>query len=114
MTDFNRRDFIRLATGATLAGGALGFPSLLLAASRKVVVVGGGVGGCTVAKYLRKLDPMVDVTLIETKKAYTSCFLSNEVLSGDRTLKSLTFDYEGLKRHGVKMCPSAVWKKWKI
>lgn len=103
MSKFNRRDFIRWSAGISLAGGSLGFPGLLLAATRKVVIVGGGVGGCTAAKYLRKLDPNIDVTLIETKKAYTSCFMSNEVLSGDRTLESLTFDYEGLKRHGVNI-----------
>ncbi|MCU7859610.1 MAG: NAD(P)/FAD-dependent oxidoreductase [Candidatus Thiodiazotropha sp. (ex Lucinoma kastoroae)] len=103
MSDFNRRDFIRLATGATLASSALGFSGLLLAATPKVLVIGGGVGGCTVAKYLRKLDPKLEVTLIETKKTYTSCFMSNEVLSGDRTIESLTFDYEGLKRHGVNV-----------
>ena len=100
MSDFNRRDFIRLAA---LAGASIGFPRLALAASPKVVVVGGGVGGCTAAKYLRKLDPNIEVTLIETKKAYQSCFMSNEVLSGDRTIESLTFDYEGLRRRGVKI-----------
>ncbi|MEJ2621332.1 MAG: FAD/NAD(P)-binding oxidoreductase [Candidatus Thiodiazotropha sp.] len=100
MTEINRRDFIRFAT---LAGASLGFPQLALAANPKVVVVGGGVGGCTAAKYLRKLHPQIEVTLIEPKKVYQSCFMSNEVLSGDRTLESITFDYEGLKRHGVKM-----------
>ncbi|MCG7913627.1 MAG: FCSD flavin-binding domain-containing protein [Candidatus Thiodiazotropha weberae] len=100
MTEINRRDFIRFAT---VAGASLGFPQLALAANPKVLVVGGGVGGCTAAKYLRKLHPQVDVTLIETKKVYQSCFMSNEVLSGDRTLDSITFDYEGLKRHGVKV-----------
>ena len=100
MSEFNRRDFIRLAG---LAGASLGFPQLALGASRKVVIVGGGVGGCTAAKYLRKLDPTLDVTLIETKKVYQSCFMSNEVLSGDRTLASITFDYEGLRRRGVKI-----------
>ncbi|MCU7813218.1 MAG: NAD(P)/FAD-dependent oxidoreductase, partial [Candidatus Thiodiazotropha sp. (ex Notomyrtea botanica)] len=108
MSKFNRRDFIRWSAGMTLAGGSLGFPGLLLAATRKVVVVGGGVGGCTAAKYLRKLDPNIDVTLIETKKAYTSCFMSNEVLSGDRTIESITFDYEGLKRHGVRVVIDSV------
>ena len=100
MSEINRRDFIRLAG---LAGASLGFPQLALGASRKVVVVGGGVGGCTAAKYLRKLDPSLDVTLIETKKVYQSCFMSNEVLSGDRTLASITFDYEGLRKRGVKI-----------
>ncbi|MET0102942.1 MAG: NAD(P)/FAD-dependent oxidoreductase [Sedimenticola sp.] len=108
MSNMKRRDFIRWSAGMTLAGGTLGFPGLLLAATRKVVVVGGGVGGCTAAKYIRKLDPSVEVTLIETQKTYTSCFMSNEVLSGDRTLASITFDYEGLKRHGVKIVIDSV------
>jgi sulfide dehydrogenase [flavocytochrome c] flavoprotein subunit len=108
MTRFNRRDFIRCTVGAHLAAGSLGFPGLLLAASRKVVVVGGGVGGCTAAKYLRKLDPTIEVTLIETKKTYTSCFMSNEVLSGDRTLQSITFGYEGLKRYGIRVVIDSV------
>jgi len=103
MTDINRRGFIRLTAQAAVAGATLGFPQIALASSPRVVVVGGGVGGCTVAKYLRKLAPHAEVTLIEPKKTYSSCFLSNEVLSGDRTLKSITFDYEGLRRHGVKI-----------
>ncbi len=103
MSNYNRRDFFRWSAGMTLAGGVLGFPGLLLAAARKVVVVGGGVGGCTAAKYLRKLDPGIEVTLIEPKKAYTSCFMSNEVLSGDRTLESITFGYAGLERQGIKV-----------
>ena len=108
MSKLNRRDFIRWSAGIALAGGSLGFPGLLLAATRKVVIVGGGVGGCTAAKYIRKLDPNIEVTLIETHKTYTSCFMSNEVLSGDRTLKSITFDYEGLKRHGIRIVTDSV------
>ncbi|WP_200285841.1 NAD(P)/FAD-dependent oxidoreductase [Rhabdochromatium marinum] len=99
-----RRTFLRAAGGA--AGGAaalgtLGFPALVLGASRRVVVVGGGVGGCTAAKYLRKLDPSLSVTLIDPEASYTSCFMSNEVLSGERTLESLTFGYDGLRGYGV-------------
>jgi sulfide dehydrogenase [flavocytochrome c] flavoprotein subunit len=101
MNKFNRRDFIRISGGLTLAGGSLVFPTLALGNNPRVVIVGGGVGGCTAAKYLRKLNPNLKVTLIEAKKHYTSCFMSNEVLSGDRTIDSITFDYEGLKRHGV-------------
>ncbi len=100
----NRRKFIQLAGGTTLAAGSLGFPGLVLGASRKVVVIGGGVGGCTAAKYLRKLDPTVEVTLVTPDSTYTSCFMSNEVLSGDRTLESITFSYEELKsKYGVKV-----------
>jgi sulfide dehydrogenase [flavocytochrome c] flavoprotein subunit len=97
-----RRTFLRAAGGAAVFG-SLGFPALALGAARRVVVVGGGVGGCTAAKYLRKLDPSIAVTLIDPEPAYTSCFMSNEVLSGERTLQSLTFGYDGLRRHGVEV-----------
>ncbi|MCU7921106.1 MAG: NAD(P)/FAD-dependent oxidoreductase [Candidatus Thiodiazotropha sp. (ex Dulcina madagascariensis)] len=103
MNKINRRDFIRMGGGLTLASSSLLFPTLALANSPRVVIVGGGVGGSTAAKYLRKLNPNLKVTLIEAKKEYTSCFMSNEVLSGDRTIDSITFDYEGLKRHGVEI-----------
>lgn len=107
MTNINRRAFIRTAGGAA-ALGALGFPYLARGASHRVVVVGGGVGGSTAAKYLRKLDPSLSVTLIEAKPNYTSCFMSNEVLSGDRTLESLTFGYDGLRGYGVDVVTDTV------
>lgn len=104
MNRINRRDFLRLAGGSALAGATLGFPSLVLGNTRKVVVVGGGVGGCTAAKYLKKLDPSLNVTLVEPKTHYTSCFMSNEVLSGDRTIDSITFSYSELKdKYGVNL-----------
>lgn len=91
----------------TLAAGAafstLGFPAILRAAGQRIVVIGGGTGGATVAKYLRLLDATLDVTLIEKNAIYTTCYMSNEVLSGERTLESLQFNYEGLKAHGVKI-----------
>lgn len=103
MNKINRRAFIRTTAGGVAALGALGFPYLALGAARRVVVVGGGVGGTTAAKYLRKLDPTLAVTLIEPKSTYTSCFMSNEVLSGDRTLASITFPYDGLRHRGVEV-----------
>ena len=101
MTDINRRAFIRSAGGAAVLGATLGFPALALGAARRVVVIGGGVGGCTAAKYLRKLDPNVEVTLIEKNPHYVSCFMSNEVVGGVRSLDTLTFSYDGLRRYGV-------------
>lgn len=108
MNPIDRRTFIRNVGGSAILGATLGFPSLVLGAPRRVVVVGGGVGGCTVAKYLRKLDPNLAVTLVETKPTYTTCFMSNEVLSGERTLKSITFGYDGLRRHGVDVIMDTV------
>ncbi|MEJ2592095.1 MAG: NAD(P)/FAD-dependent oxidoreductase [Candidatus Thiodiazotropha sp.] len=104
MNGIKRRDFIRSAGGCVaLAAGSIGFPGLVFGAARRVVVVGGGVGGCTAAKYLRKMDPSVEVVLVTASPQYTTCFLSNEVLSGERTIDSLTFNYDGLKKHGVEV-----------
>ncbi len=107
MTHTTRRNFLKLS-GGVAAIGALGFPAVSHAEGKKVVVVGGGVGGCTTAKYIRMMDSSVDVTLIEANEKYHTCFMSNEVLSGERTLDSITFDYEGLKKHGVTVVHDTV------
>jgi len=96
----NRRDFVK-TTGAVVAVGAIGLPNIVLGQGKKVVVVGGGTGGATAAKYIKMADPAIDVTVIEPNKEYYTCYLSNEVLSGDRTLDSIKHGYDGLKAHGV-------------
>ena len=102
-----RRGFIQTA-GAATAIGVAGVPYIALGASKKVVVVGGGTGGATAAKYLRMADPSIEVTLIEANKHYYTCYLSNEVLSGDRTMDSIKFGYDGLAKHGVKVVHDVV------
>ena len=97
-----RRGFIQTA-GAATAVGMVGVPFIAKGAGKKVVVVGGGTGGATAAKYIRLADPSLDVTLIEPNKEYYTCYLSNEVLSGDRSLASIRFGYDGLRKHGVKV-----------
>jgi sulfide dehydrogenase [flavocytochrome c] flavoprotein subunit len=97
-----RRDFLK----AAMAGGLVltsGIATRSWGANAKVVVVGGGTGGATVAKYLKLADPSIEVTLIEKNPYYYTCYMSNEVLSGDRTLDSLKFDYEGLKKRGINV-----------
>lgn len=69
----------------------------------RVIVIGGGVGGATVARYLGDLKT-IDVTLVEPKRRYITCFFSNHYLAGLRSLASLTFGFEALaERHGVKV-----------
>ena len=102
-----RRGFIQTA-GAATAIGVAGVPYIALGASKKVVVVGGGTGGATAAKYLRMADPSIEVTLIEANKHYYTCYLSNEVLSGDRSMDSIKFGYDGLAKHGVKVVHDVV------
>ena len=75
----------------------------------RVVVIGGGVGGATVAKYLAASATMIEVTLIEPKLRYTTCFFSNLYLAGLRSLESLTHGYETLaQRYGVNVVHDSV------
>ncbi len=69
----------------------------------KVVVIGGGYGGATAAKYVRWLsDYKVDVVLIEPQEAFVSCPMSNLVLSGVKQMAEITTPYTALnRRHGV-------------
>ncbi len=103
MSSINRREFCRAAGAVSLLGVCGGWPLAALCAKEKarVVVVGGGYGGAIAAKYIKLLDPDIHVRLIEQDKKFVSCPLSNEVLSGERDLDSLTFDYRGLTKHGV-------------
>lgn len=102
-----RRGFIQAAGTATAVGMA-GVPYIALGASKKVVIVGGGTAGATAAKYIRMADSSVDVTLIEANSHYYTCYLSNEVLSGDRSMDSIKFGYTGLGKHGVKVVNAKV------
>ena len=89
-----------------LAGSsALAMPSLAFGAAPKVVVVGGGAGGATAARYIAKDSKgAVDVTLIEASKQYYTCFFSNLYLGGFRSYSSIGHTYEGLSsNHGVNV-----------
>ncbi|MDQ7017114.1 MAG: NAD(P)/FAD-dependent oxidoreductase [Gammaproteobacteria bacterium] len=102
MSQFTRRNFLKV-TGAAAAVGALGAPGLSLGATKRVVIIGGGMGGATAAKYIRMGDSSIEVTLIEANKHYYTCFMSNEVLGGGRSMDSIKFGYSGLAAHGVKV-----------
>lgn len=69
----------------------------------RVVVLGGGMAGATVAKYLRLWGDAVDVTLVDRSPAYTSCIMSSLVLTGQHSMASLQFGYDTLRsRYGVR------------
>lgn len=98
-----RRDFLKVGA-AGLAAGVAGCAGMTSGAPRaRVAVVGGGFAGATAAKYVRRLDPSVEVVLIEPNEAFVSCPLSNLVLGGFRTMASITMPYTSLEReHGVR------------
>jgi sulfide dehydrogenase [flavocytochrome c] flavoprotein subunit len=108
MNKINRRNFVKIVAGVS-AASAIGFPAIAAAGGKKqVVIVGGGAAGATAAKYIRRADDSVEVTLIEPNEHYYTCFMSNEVLSGDRELDSLKFGYDGLRKHGVTVVQDTV------
>jgi len=105
----NRRNFLKLA-GASAAAtvsatAALPASAKSAGALGHVVVVGGGYGGATAAKYLRMWsDGAVDVTLVERNPEFVSCPMSNLVIGGLKQLADITVSYDGLvKHHGVKL-----------
>jgi NADPH-dependent 2,4-dienoyl-CoA reductase/sulfur reductase-like enzyme len=68
----------------------------------RVVVIGGGAGGATVARYLAASTETIAVTLVEPKRRYITCFFSNLYLAGLRSLESLSHGYETLaQRYGI-------------
>ncbi|MCK5726448.1 MAG: FAD-dependent oxidoreductase [Thiotrichaceae bacterium] len=101
-TKISRRTFVQ-GIGAAAAVGAIGAPSLAFGAGKKVVVVGGGTAGATAARYVKMADSSIDVTIVEQNKDYFTCYLSNEVLGGDRDIDSIKFGYDGLKAIGINI-----------
>ena len=72
--------------------------------SARVVVIGGGPGGATIARYLAMTASGLQITLIEPKRRYATCFFSNLYLAGLRSFDSLTHGYEALAaRYGIKI-----------
>ncbi len=99
-----RRSFLH---GAAALGalGLAGCATSRVPAKAQVVVVGGGYGGATAAKYLRMWsDYRLQVVLVEPNDAFVSCPVSNLVLGGYKTIADITTPYDNLrKRHGVTL-----------
>ena len=100
----HRRNFV---TGsATMLGSlALGAPAVLGQAKPRVVVIGGGAGGATAAKYIAKESGgTIDVVLVEPAKQFVTCFHSNLVLGGYKSMEQITHSYDKLaSTYGIKM-----------
>lgn len=105
MMPWTRREF-GASTGAALLT-ALGPRSAFGQAKARVVVIGGGAGGATAAKYLANAKT-IEVTLVEPRPVYTTCFFSNLYLAGLRPFESLIHGYEALTRdYGVTVVHEA-------
>jgi len=106
----HRRDFIKFSAAAALTGVIPPFAVASSKASRRVVVIGGGFAGATVAKYMRLWTlGTVEVVVIEPSASFISCPMSNLVLGGSKNLSDLTFGYAALQQHhGVQWVRDAV------
>ena len=102
MAKITRRSFVGIMAASTTA---LSMPSIAFGALPRVVVIGGGAGGATAAKYIAKDSKgAVDVTLVEASKRYYTCFFSNLYLGDFRNYGSIGHNYYGLAvNHGVNM-----------
>lgn len=98
----NRRRFLQLTAGTAAAGMVLSSSTAQAAEAPHVVVIGGGVGGATFAKYLRLYAPEVKVTIIERNRQYQRPYGSSEVIVGNIEMGDITISYDALqKKHGV-------------
>ncbi|MGQ0456193.1 MAG: FCSD flavin-binding domain-containing protein [Hyphomicrobium sp.] len=100
MTDVTRRQLGLIAASAVLMGDCIWRPAIA-AGPAKIVIIGGGPGGATAAARLKAADAALDVTLVEPKTQYTTCFYSNLYLGGFRSFQSITHSYEGVAKRGV-------------
>lgn len=112
----NRRDFIKHTAVGVGAFALLG-PGVFYAQAgeiipkkgKRIVVAGGGFGGATAAKYLKLMDPKLDVVLIEERSEFISCPVSNLVIGGLKEMKDITLSYSTLaKKYGIKVLNAKV------
>jgi sulfide dehydrogenase [flavocytochrome c] flavoprotein subunit len=102
----HRRKFLK---SAMASAAACAFPAPLLSqgSGPSVVVIGGGFGGTSCARALRKADPRITVTLVEASPTYTAMPHSNAVIGGLVELRHQQFGYDKIKNAGVNVALSA-------
>ncbi|WP_428924917.1 FCSD flavin-binding domain-containing protein [Marinibacterium sp. SX1] len=90
----NRRNFLGRGIGAGLGIAALAAPMVAAQGRPRVIVVGGGAGGASVARHLAQdSDGAIDIILIEPTRSYYTCFFSNLYLGGLREMATLAHGY---------------------
>jgi NADPH-dependent 2,4-dienoyl-CoA reductase/sulfur reductase-like enzyme len=96
----SRREFLKAAA----AGAAmLPLPAIAQGGSARVVVIGGGFGGATCARFIKRIDPRITVTLVEANTTFTACPFSNTVIVGLRDLKAQEFGYDKLRADQIAL-----------
>ena len=112
MKKINRRNFLQIAAGTSAMSvlGLSAIPSKSFGAKKKVVVIGGGSGGAVAAKAVASLDNNIEVHLVEKNNEYYTCFMSNEVIGGNRKIKTIKHNYKNMSNHGVNFVKAEATK----
>ncbi|MCS6878168.1 MAG: NAD(P)/FAD-dependent oxidoreductase [Geminicoccaceae bacterium] len=96
----SRRSFV---AGGIAASALVGLPRIARGAAPRVVVVGGGFGGGTAAKYVKRLMPEAEVTLVERDRQFVTCPFSNYVIGGIEKMQTITHGYDKIAKRGIKV-----------
>jgi sulfide dehydrogenase [flavocytochrome c] flavoprotein chain len=106
-----RREILKNAMAASAAifplPGFFPSPALAQSAKARVVVIGGGFGGATCARALKRADPKLAVTLVEPNRVYTACPMSNAAIAGLRELTLQEFRYNHIAAEGIEIVYAA-------
>jgi len=109
MKHFSRRKFLKLMAGSGAMVSAAGLlHSCGKGTSSRVVIVGGGFGGATCARYLLRFDNSLEITMIEPSTRFITCPFSNMVITGMQEMDSISHDYVAQKERGVKVVHAKV------
>ena len=108
LRQMTRRNVVR-GIAASAASLTLRCPAFAQSAAR-VVVIGGGFGGASCARALRRIDPKLEVTLIEPNRSFIACPFSNEVIAGLRDIEAQQFSYDRISAEGVTVIAQAAVK----
>lgn len=113
MNNLTRRQFIKLLAGSSVLTSSFG--SIIACSTQpkksstgRVVIVGGGFGGSTCAKYLQRFDPLLEIILIEPAKSFFTCPFSNTVLAGMNDISFINHPYDAHKKRGVQVIHALV------
>jgi sulfide dehydrogenase [flavocytochrome c] flavoprotein subunit len=98
-----RREFVKWIAASSGAAAVAGCAGMGGPSAGRVVVIGGGYGGATAARYLRLWAPDIDVTMVERNDTFVSCPMSNLVLGGNTQMSTITMGYDGLRSRGVSI-----------
>lgn len=101
--NISRRQSLQLLGGAGAGLFSLSMPAIAQQNAGRVVVIGGGFGGATAAKYIKRANPKVQVTLVEPLQRYYTCPFTNLHFGGLRTFEQQGHNFNELRALGVQI-----------